>query len=344
MEEFADRLSLNKEDGDLLREVKQTLEKFGIRSDLESIFTSLNEYRSAFDPSLLSPALALRLREALYEKVSVGYGKERTESIEHLRQRVQEQIVQVCKISGRGHQIFETFESFLRALAPPASPNQFTNILASHVNFFTTNYDLVLPTYINLAKAKHPELRGWIVHDGTTPADRNHWDPYNYPPSGTILVPLHGSVELHSTKGGGVVKGQGNGGEVYGEELSGDLLIYPVRGKYIYQDPFARMFSLFRQDLETTVYAIFVGFSFNDEAIRDTLISTIQRRRKLHITQGEQMIKVVVYSPHAEESIEKRLAPYLEQFPDWKQYVRHENWSFEDPNGHNSLRNQLQAS
>jgi hypothetical protein len=347
MEEFVDKLSFNKEDEDLLRDVKQALEKFGIRSDLESIFTALNEYKSAFDSSMLSPALAIRLREALYDKVSIDYGKEKTESIEQLRQRVQEQIVQVCKISGRGDQILGTFESFLSsALAHPANPDQYTNILANgQVNFFTTNYDLILQTYINLAKTKHPQLGGWVVQDGTTQADRNHWDPYNYDNSiqGTMLVPLHGSVELHSTKFGSVVKGQGNGREFYGEELTGDLLIYPVRGKYIYQDPFARMFSLFRQDLETTVYAVFVGFSFNDEAIRDTLISTIQRRRKLHATRGQQMIKVIVYSPHAEQVIEKRLAPYFEQFPDWKQYVKHENRSFEDPSGHSSLRNQLQA-
>jgi hypothetical protein len=344
MEEFPDRLKLDGEDAKLLQEIKDTLRKFSIRTDLESIFTALNEYRSAFDPSLLSPALAVRLREELYEMVSRNFGAERTQAIEGLRQNLQKQIVEICRLSGKGDQIYETFEDFLRALSPPSTNDSTQILMGNQVNFFTTNYDLVLQTYLNLAKAKHPTLMGWVVQDGTTIADRNHWDPYNYNPGGTMLVPLHGSIELHRTKIGGVIKGQANETEIYGEELTGELLIYPVRGKYIYQDPFAKMFSLFSQALETTEYAIFVGFSFNDEAIRDSFISTIQRRWKLYRNSGQQMLKVVIYSPHAEELIKTKLFPQLEPLPDWNQFVKPENCSFEESSGHGSLRNRLQAS
>jgi hypothetical protein len=212
------------------------------------------------------------------------------------------------------------------------------------VHFFTTNYDLVLQTYINLAKANNPQLKAWVVDDGTIPNDRIHWDPYNYNPTATVLVPLHGSIELHTTKIGGIVKSQSKDEEVYGEELTGELLIYPVRGKYIYQDPFAKMFSLFRQTLENAEFAIFLGFSFNDEAIRDSLISTIQRRWKLFRNSNQQMLKVIIYSPHADETIKTKLFPELEHLPGCNKFVRHENWSFENESGYGSLRSQLLSS
>lgn len=127
MEEFSDRLKLDGEEARLLQEIKGSLTKFNIRTDLESIFTALNEYKLAFDPSLLSPALAVRLHEALYGMTSKNFGSERLGDIEALRQNIQRQIVEICRVSGKGTQIYETFEKFLSSAVPTKYESIFTD-------------------------------------------------------------------------------------------------------------------------------------------------------------------------------------------------------------------------
>ena len=328
--------ALDGEDAKLFSDVRRGLEEFGIRADLEAVFTVLNDYGTACKSDLLPPAIAYRFGNTLKDPLRSGQGIEREIAIENLRRRIQAMIVEKCEISGQGQKIFETFHDFLAALAQSFNKDV-PNLLLNHdVNFYTTNYDGALATFVHKAHSLVPSLRDWKVENGTTMTDPIHWDTYNYTNQSTMLVPLHGSVELHTTDTG-VVRYHGRPPELYGESLTGELLIFPVRGKYIIRDPFARMFKWLSTDLEVAEFAIFVGFSFSDEAIRDILRNAMERRVQLKQRGAGEVLRIVVIGPSASKIVDDKLA-------DHRKFVRPIDASFEDIKAHTELTRLLKAS
>lgn len=310
MKDFPDTIekNLNSNEAELFQKVKRSLDRFGIRSDLEAVFTVLNDYRAACDPNQLPPAIAYRFADVLSDPIRMAGGMNQETDIENLRMRIQEKIVETCEISGKGEQIFSTFNIFLTRIAECLS-KPLEQMLHSHdANFYTTNYDRVLETYFNRAPITFPTLKNLSLQDGTS-VDRRHWDVYNYDNSRTMLVPLHGCIDLHTTDSG-VIKFPGRPPEVYGEKLTGNLLIFPVRGKYVFQDPFARMLELFKQDLLVSRFAIFVGFSFNDDPIRDILQSVLRRRDQQNKDHDNEFLKVIIVGPDAKKTIAEKFVGY----------------------------------
>jgi len=337
MQDFPDELEkrLDQKDARLFQNIRQRLDQFNIRSDLEAVFTVLNDYKSASQSSLLPPAVGYRFADVLYDSIRMGRGIEQENDIENLRLKVQDEIVKACETPSRGDRIYDVFYRFLTQISSTRNKDA-ANLLLSHdVNFYTTNYDRILDTFVNVTRTKVPALANWRVENGTGPADSLHWNPYNYTNGSTMLVPLHGSIDLHTTESG-VVKSSERLPELYGEKLTGDLLIFPVRGKYIFQDPFARMFKMFKQDLEMAQFVVFVGFSFNDEAIRETVASVLERRSQLERLRTGEALRAVVVGTHASTIIDEKLASH-------KRFVKPVDGKFEDDGTHSSVVNLLKG-
>ena len=138
------------------------------------------------------------------------------------------------------------------------------------IKFFTTNYDTLLEDAFALNKIKYV--------DGFSGGAMAHWNPEVYQEANSYnidaeLYKLHGSIDWFVNEKEIVVRRRE--GAKYPDENSSRLLIYPQATKYMItrKDPFANLFSIFRDSLYTeksTILGI-CGYSFSDEHINEEI-------------------------------------------------------------------------
>lgn len=137
------------------------------------------------------------------------------------------------------------------------------------INFFTTNYDTLLEDALILERKE--------VVDGFTGGAMGFWNPEEFEKSKTLsnrhkLYKLHGSIDWYKDQDNSFIRRR------YGAKYLADnsnILIYPQATKYIetQKDPFATMFSCFRNHLQVKFDNILVicGYSFGDNHINNEI-------------------------------------------------------------------------
>lgn len=173
--------------------------------------------------------------------------------------------------SARPIVVIEPHRNFVQALFGSKA-----NLISrSKITFFTTNYDTLLEDALSLEKC--------LVIDGFSGGAVGFWDPeqeygtQSRREKQVELYKLHGSVDWHRDKECGLVRVRY--GTKYFASLA-DIMIYPQATKYVetQKDPFARMFSGFRETLSTqedNTLAI-CGYSFSDDHINGEIFGALQ--------------------------------------------------------------------
>ncbi|MFA5896216.1 MAG: SIR2 family protein [Thermoplasmata archaeon] len=164
----------------------------------------------------------------------------------------------------------EVYDPLVRGLADAASSYGINSSSSSRgVNYpafdcFTTNYDLAFEAYcrrlgmtINTGEV---ERDGYLSFSAYQARQSN---PY-------LLLHLHGSINMVRLADGRVIRTEfipeirrTSGGE----EIEGEVQLYPVLDKHLTRYPFPEMFSSFQERLSRAPLVVFVGFSFRDEPI-----------------------------------------------------------------------------
>ena len=189
---------------------------------------------------------------------------------------------------------------------------------SSIFDIFTTNYDLIIEKYYDLLTQEYyfnkkydyvENLRRISYTDGffslafTASGSRGFGDDYVWDPKRyaeiiryannkdipTIkLFKLHGSIDQY-IEGDKIVKRD----ILYpmptasGEERL-ESMIYPMREKEVYKDPFFELFTRLKTNLLSEKICIVIGYSFGDEHIRNIFFDAVKRNPKVKILLGNK--------------------------------------------------------
>lgn len=164
----------------------------------------------------------------------------------------------------------EVYDPLMQGLAGAASSYGISSSSTSRgvpypaFDCFTTNYDLAFEAYCRrlgiTINTGDVERDGYLTFSAYQARQSN---PY-------LLLHLHGSINMVRLADGRVIRTEfvpefrrTSGGE----EIEGEVQLYPVLEKQLTRYPFPEMFSAFHERLSRVPLVIFVGFSFRDEPI-----------------------------------------------------------------------------
>ena len=139
---------------------------------------------------------------------------------------------------------------------------------------FTTNYDLVIDKYIESTKQPY--------YDGF---NSGIWDPKGYEQNIEFKIfKLHGAIDQYVTEKGRIVKvGVLDARRTVDGEKLEEAIIYPMREKEVYKDPFFELFTCLKTSLLSEKICVVIGYSFRDEHIRNIFFDAVKRNPEIRI-------------------------------------------------------------
>ena len=267
----------------LSAELRSLLEPDNI--DLETVFTlvdGLLNFRGLDDLGVFPSFVCNRLLKT-YEsaRLELPYDKEQLRS---LRQKFEDFIKRECwPMDAHRAEIVSTYSRLfhqIKALYGGANIAGKSGVDYSDWSIFTTNYDLCLE-YL-FAAEKVPIFAGF-QHNPQT--GRSELDSRNFHSIGGIpkLVKLHGSLSWIRLDDDSVVEYRDRPPETTfdGRKRVGEIMVYPIQQKATYLPPFIDMFFLLSSALKYSQNWLVIGYSFNDEVIREMFIANSSSEKRL---------------------------------------------------------------
>jgi hypothetical protein len=159
---------------------------------------------------------------------------------------------------------------------------------------YTTNYDSVIETYwrgIAQINDLWKEEKGIKVLDvGKISSDATD----------IKLVKLHGSLDWFKLKNGKIVNLDSYRNRYGKQQVEGELMLYPLKQKDLYLNPWFDLFRGFKYDLSRTRNWISIGYAFNDEFILNIFQETLSR-------DGH---KLIIVSPNVEKIVADKFSSH----------------------------------
>ena len=289
--------------------------------DIEAIFSVIQGLKE-YSPTTIGE-LALYISRKKYDRSLVNSLSVDVATLESLESRFQQFIRKSCRLkSDYRDKMITTYKEFF-------------NIISNHVNnqlnsdkpvkydtrwtLFTTNYDRCLEAFwrddmqINLDTGFRKDETSFDSAKCTLNAD-NFLCSFG----GSLqfqktchtrlrLVKLHGSVTWLRRKGNQEIeetiydidlgKNEHGTGSVYTDEV----VIYPLREKRLYLDPYIQMLYCLNRELENKRLWIVTGYSFRDPVIQNIFTSALDRCENM---------KMILVTPDANKLIKERLELY----------------------------------
>jgi hypothetical protein len=143
-------------------------------------------------------------------------------------------------------------------------------------NIFTTNYDSVIETYFRGIDRFNDFFDGFTCKDPRI----CDWQPEGYNEDYKFkLFKLHGSVDQYYQDDYGIIK---TPGLILKAE---NAMIYPMREKEVYKEPFFELFTRFKNCLvdKKRKTCIVIGYSFRDKHIRNIFFDAVKRNPEIRI-------------------------------------------------------------
>ncbi|MCK4733568.1 MAG: SIR2 family protein [Methanophagales archaeon] len=276
---FENSIDLGEEERELYLDIKNSLDS----DNLEDILTVLNDLINNYVPvryitSYIKKLFDLAHLESLTDLLTGGDSEFHNnlreiyehltliekEKLEALKSKILTFIRENCVLKEESRKdALKTYNQLFETLRYPI----FHEI-------FTTNYDLVVDKYIESTKQPY--------HDGF---NNGLWDPKGYEQNIEFkILKLHGAIDQYVTEKGRIVKVGVLGATrtVDGEELK-EAIIYPMREKEVYKDPFFELFTRLKTSLLSEEICIIIGYSFGDEHIRNIFFDAVKRNPEIRI-------------------------------------------------------------
>lgn len=179
-------------------------------------------------------------------------------------------IAESCRIKS---QEFERYEEFFQRILSRHGYNLRVDIAQpspSGINYqvFTTNYDPVLEAFFESRRLPWEcgQRPNQILDIGSGNPRLIHSDTSLFQ-----IYKLHGSTNWFRDQAGQLrwltEPAQSGRTTLYGVEVIQELLIYPVREKYTFREPFYTMFHHLKECLDRSEMCFVVGYSFRDDDI-----------------------------------------------------------------------------
>ena len=178
--------------------------------------------------------------------------------------------------------IKQTYDDFFRIISSdPEEP----------FHIYTTNYDRVQETYWE-GKEDINDL--FKKGKGIETLDIGRLPNAN---ERIKLVKLHGSLDWYKV-GGEIVRSlDSKRPKIGGKTVEREQVLYPIQQKDLYIHPWYDIFRQFKQDLSKTLNWIVIGYSFNDEFIRNMFLEVFR--------QEKQDSRMLIIHPRAREIVQK---------------------------------------
>jgi hypothetical protein len=269
----------------LYRDIKVNLQKVHDNVDLESIFSVLYVIERDTKCSDLPFIFNYIFSKFKDLKNSSIFTNQEIENAAKLLILYKDFVRKECTIN---HDLYDddisqTYDSFLKAIS------------SSHdepFHIYTTNYDRVIETYwegkedINDLFKKTGGLEELDVGLLSSAAGR------------IKLVKLHGSLDWFKLTTGKIVRSSDyKRSKIGGSRVEGEQLLYPIQQKDLYKYPWYDIFKQFKIDLSKTRNWVVIGYSFNDEFIRNIFLEVLN--------QTGQKSRMLIVHPKANEITKK---------------------------------------
>jgi SIR2-like domain len=269
----------------LYREIKQNLQKVHDNVDLESIFSILYAIERDTKYSDLPFIFNYIFSKFKGLKNSSIFTNQEIENAAKLLILYKNFVRKECTIN---HDLYDDdisqiYDGFLKAIS-------FSYDEPFHI--YTTNYDRVIETYwegkedINDLFKKTGGLEELDVGLLSSAAAR------------IKLVKLHGSLDWFKLTTGKIVRSSDyKRSKIGGSRVEGEQMLYPIQQKDLYRYPWYDIFKQFKIDLSKTRNWIVIGYSFNDEFIRNMFLEMLN--------QDGQNSRMLIVHPRAKDIIKK---------------------------------------
>lgn len=263
--------------------------------DLEMIFTVINNIISkkevikfnAYQIYYIS-----KLNQELSEiqnEISKNY-----KIAKRLREKYENFIYKKCEITKEDIEtIKDIYMPFFTELCKKVGPSN-DAYTYGQMPIFTTNYDLCIETYWREIIGK--DLNTGFEYDKIK--NRNILNINKLEKKSFKLLKLHGSINWLINDDESISEERLIAERtVTGEEFKGRKMILPIEEKEVYIRPFINMFRELGAQLNLTNLWIIIGYSFNDEIIRNIFINSYKIKKR-----------IMLIHPKANEIAENRLS------------------------------------
>ncbi|MFL6378690.1 MAG: SIR2 family protein, partial [Nitrososphaeraceae archaeon] len=140
------------------------------------------------------------------------------------------------------------------------------------------------------------------------------------------LVKLHGSLDWFKLKNGKIVNLPSYRAKHGKQPVEGEMILYPLHQKDLYLYPWFELFKGLKRDLSKIKTWISIGYSFNDEFIRNIF----------HEALNDSVHKLVIVAPDA-----NGIVP--EKFTNYEDYIRKINGRFGETGTVSRILNELNS-
>ena len=258
------------------------IESLGPSIDLEAVFSLINMMTEREWNSIhLNPSLFFykRYRCDPYPPIldlPIDGGKRLAKDLEVvpvLKERLEKYVRNACEIRDEFYEkIYDTYSYLFNNLAHTinlpgsrAATRGNQKILTHNWPIFTTNYDLCVEEFCREYGIKLNIGVGYDQARRLTIVSTNLFNPSSDEFS---LVKLHGSLRWVIQDDGTLVQHEG-GKRTYGlHEVIGDVMVFPIRQKDMYVDPYLDMIYYCAKKLKRHRIWLVIGYQFNYEILR----------------------------------------------------------------------------
>lgn len=249
-------------DVELYRIVSTSLKNIYQRYDLETVLAVLDRLA---DKSSMTPFDSFVI--GTLGKKNYPFSNENVSWVaEELSNELREFLKDKCEFDLESFEKNKsTFDGLWELMAKVDNNATSENRLGS--NIYTTNYDRYLDRYL---QEKYSSVNTSIVQDYfNRVTDPPFFDPRldavleNYDPNNEY-VKIHGSIDWYHQPNRRIVKTV----EMFTRNVR-DVMMLPVSEKPLYLEPWITLLMLFKRAIKQAKKIIAIGYSFNDEYIRD---------------------------------------------------------------------------
>lgn len=273
--------------GDLIKDIKEQLLRFGFVPDFENIYTTLSSITTPGKAISEAGPFVPYLLKFTEKPIPIPYGEDLKDVLDEIRNLIYLKCskLDMSKVLSLYDGLFSALRGINYRIGPRSSGSY------SLQEIFTTNYDLSVERY-----CEERDLRLVTGFKTDARGTRLIFDPnlYEATPRPYRIVKLHGSIDQFVREDGTIVKlpYRPTVNSLYGEKYLGEMMIYPIGEKYISRSPYFELFKCLKESIRDL--CVVIGYSFRDEAINNAFIDGVRKDEKL---------KIILIDPNASETI-----------------------------------------
>ena len=217
------------------------------------------------------------LRNSLEAQIHILYDKKFLKSSKKLEMHLRDFIITECSFSmenyQKSHHLYDNIFELMAYLNPDSLSTETLGF-----NIYTTNYDRYLDVYLSKKfnrynRAFNDYFNGArdesILDITVSQVNPDHDSSKEY-------VKIHGSIDWYRNDEDLIVKTL----DVLDYYIKRRMLIYPTNEKPFYLEPWVSLTLLFRRALRKAQNWIFIGYSFNDDHLREIIREELKSNHK----------------------------------------------------------------